>query len=143
MSGRALGVLAALLVIYLAGLGWITLGPQPLDDNTTGILQRVLDGIRQIPGAGWITYGVVEFSANIVLFVPLGLLLVPLLGPDRWWFALVLGAVLSLTIEFLQVFLPTRVSDPRDLVANTAGAFVGALVCVLLRRRRARPVTRT
>jgi VanZ family protein len=41
------------------------------------------------------------------------------------------AAAISVVIEVLQTFTP-RVSDPRDLLANTAGALVGALIAAIV-----------
>jgi VanZ family protein len=69
-----------------------------------------------------------DFIANVVLFVPLGFLyrlVVPgarLGGPAC---VLAVGAALSLTIETLQLFEPTREATVFDVVANTCGMGLG------------------
>ena len=58
--------------------------------------------------------------------------LLPLLCPT------ILGLALSLTIEFTQsAFLPARFATVSDLIANTAGALLGASLAVTTVRRRA------
>jgi VanZ family protein len=53
--------------------------------------------------------------------------------------AAVLGSAYGLTDEVHQAFVPNRSADPRDWLADTAGALVGALVvAAILRRRGAR-----
>ena len=87
------------------------------------------------------TYELIEASANVLLFIPLGVLL--MLGTLRmtWLRAAAVGLVLSAGIEILQaVALPDRTANAGDVVANTLGATVGALGVVIwrwLRRRRA------
>ncbi len=50
--------------------------------------------------------------------------------------------LLSASIEIAQLFIPGRVSDVRDLVSNSIGAFVGVLAALVItcpgeaRRRR-------
>lgn len=75
-----------------------------------------------------------ELLANVILFVPVGWLAARLLPLPL---AIVLPILLSVGIEFVQLFLPGRVSDPRDLVANTLGALAGVVIARLLARRPA------
>ena len=61
----------------------------------------------------------------------------PLLAPT------VLALALSLTIEFTQAaFLPARFATISDLIANTAGALLGASLAVIDIRRRVAPSLR-
>ena len=79
-------------------------------------------------------YGFIEFSANVVFFVPVGFLLGVLLPYRLWWLAVVGGGLLSVTVEIAQgLFLAGRVSSLGDVVANTTGAVIGCLVAVALR----------
>ncbi len=130
--------LAALTTAYLALVGWITLGPQPLDGDGQALLARVVDAVADVPLLAWLDVPMVEFAANIAMFAPVGLLFVLLLGRRRWWLAVLAGLALTCAIEFTQQFLPTRVPDPRDLLANGLGAALGAGAAVLaIRHRRA------
>ncbi len=68
---------------------------------------------------------------NIVGFVPFGFCfcayLVTLLPIKRATLVTVaLGALVSLTIELLQAFLPTRDSGTTDIITNTLGTWIGA-----------------
>ena len=139
-------VIRMLTLAYLCWVAWLTLGPQPLDDGSQGVLHRLIRELGRIDGLAWITYAVVEFTANIALFLPLGVLLILALGERLWWAAAAGGVALTLLIEFAQLFLPTRVSDPRDLLANTLGTAAGVAfaygVLVYRRRVKRRVVTR-
>jgi glycopeptide antibiotics resistance protein len=117
-------------------VSWVTLGPQPLDSGNNGLLLRALQAFSRHDATDWITYGRVEFAANIALFIPIGVFLLILLGRRLWWLAIALGLLLTGSIEFTQQFLPTRFPDVRDLVANGAGAALGVLVALVLTEYR-------
>lgn len=75
-----------------------------------------------------------DFGVNFFGFIPFGLVMAARLkrgGAGRWrivlW-TLVAGFALSLFIESVQVWLPSRSSDLFDLVLNTAGAGAGCLL---------------
>ncbi len=82
-----------------------------------------------------------EVALNVGLFVP-----PVLLGTLLWrapWRALVVGMLGSASIELVQPLLGVGANDAMDLVANTAGAVIGAsagavalLVADLIRNRR-------
>lgn len=83
--------------------------------------------------APWPKYFRIEdLILNVGGYVPLGFILVPTLarrsnGAMVIVTATMLAALLSLSVETAQNFLPTRVASNVDLGGNTLGAFVGAL----------------
>ncbi|SKA82369.1 VanZ like family protein [Agreia bicolorata] len=123
---RALGVIAVTVVT-------ITFWPTPVDKPFHSALGRLLAVLHRNGMPSWITYSAVEFSANIVMFLPLGVLIALLAWPSLWWVSGVLGLVASLTIELTQaLLLSQRFASPGDVVANTAGALLGgAFICAL------------
>ena len=78
--------------------------------------------------------GIGDMLINLLGFVPLGFLLSMCLLQKGLSFrsslllSIVIGFCLSLIIEVLQAFLPTRSSSMTDLIANTFGAAVGSFV---------------
>ena len=136
---RRRAVLPILTAVYLLAVAGITLDPAPGNPAGNPLLRSLLRAVSSVPGLGWVDYGVAEFTANVLLFVPMGVLFTLLLGVWRWWLAVGIGVFATLVIEFVQRFLPARVSDPRDLLANTLGTLVGvAIVALLALRRRTR-----
>lgn len=74
---------------------------------------------------------------NVALFVPLGLLLPLLVGVASMRRAAVLGALVSLSIEAVQLIgavtvSPGRIADIDDLIGNTAGTMIGYAIYSLL-----------
>ncbi len=118
----------------LAAVGAIVFWPSPVDSGSKGTLLRVLDWLHHLGVPDAVNYGVVEFSANVVMFVPLGAFAAVALGPHRWWIALIGGPALSIGIETIQAWaLPARFATLDDVVANTTGSIIGvALGCVII-----------
>ncbi|MEA5098023.1 MAG: VanZ family protein [Burkholderiaceae bacterium] len=78
-----------------------------------------------------------DLATNVAAYVPLGALAVFALHPKvRGWHAALIAlascTALSLLMEAVQTFLPTRVASNLDLMTNTTGAAVGAAAGVLL-----------
>lgn len=130
-------ILSVLTLAYLALVGWLTLTPASTALES-GLLERLAVALSRYPATEWFTFMRIEFIANIVMFVPFGVFLVLLFGRRLWWLAIVLGVLLTAGIECAQQFIPGRVSDPRDLVANSLGAVVGVVLALALTAPRAR-----
>ena len=121
-------VTAVVLGLYLITLGVVALSPvSPIDGLD---LSQELDAT----GLGWVTYTQLESFANVLLFVPFGLL-IALLSPTRWWWAVVVGLILAaICIELGQAaFLPGRVASLGDVTANSTGGVVGVLIAAIIR----------
>jgi VanZ family protein len=84
---------------------------------------------RPLKGGSW-----VDVQGNVLLFVPWGLLLATALARRGARFSVTLaaatctGAFLSGSVEVIQLFAPSRTSSVIDLVTNSFGATVGALI---------------
>ena len=76
----------------------------------------------------------VDIAVNIAGFVPLGFLLSAFFWsttrsqrPVRT--AILIGALISLAIEILQAYIPQRSSGMTDIITNTLGTAMGAILC--------------
>ena len=87
-----------------------------MDRSATGVLQDVLDTMHRYGVPAWINYGAVESAANVLLFVPFGLLAGLLLPRRRRWLALAGAVLLSAGIELAQSsLLPERFGTVQDV----------------------------
>jgi hypothetical protein len=131
-DGRSRRAAVALGAVYAALVGVIAFTGSPVDAGAQPWLLRTLERHR-IGLPGWFDYAATEFSANVVFFVPLGVFVVLLLGARRWWVGAGTGFLLSVVIEVSQsLFLPARFGSVDDVVSNTCGAVIGALVGVVV-----------
>jgi glycopeptide antibiotics resistance protein len=136
-------LLSVVTFVYLGIVGWLTLGPQPLDDEANGVLFRLLEYLERYPStSAWLNYFTLEFAANIAMFVPVGLFFLLLLGRSSWFVAVLAGVGLTFAIETAQLFLPDRVSDPRDLASNSIGALIGVIAALIVTTPKARRLRR-
>ena len=122
---------AVLAAGYLGIVALMTLGPTPWRTRPPLGDYDVLSLSTWLDPETWSRTVSAEFVANILLFVPLGLLLRFALPRGTWLGAALLGGALSVAIEILQMGT-SRISDPRDVVANTVGALAGALLAALV-----------
>jgi glycopeptide antibiotics resistance protein len=120
------------LLAYVAVVGVIVLSPV----SYSGIVHAIGDWMGEALGLNGFGTGWIEFVANILMFVPLGLLLT-LVFRHPWW-GVVLALVLSAGVEIAQTVIPSRQASLRDVVANVLGAGVGAVLAWLLVLRRDR-----
>ena len=92
--------------------------------------------LAPLPPPYWTGFDV---TTNVVGYAPLGFLLVLAMLRSGWTrgvvpLATLAGVLLSLAMEFLQIYLPRRVPSNLDLLLNAAGALAGALSAALLER---------
>ncbi len=129
-------MLLALTVAYVAFVGWVTLTPQPKIPDPNSLEQQLVRLLLAVPPYHQLGYSVLEFTANIGMFIPVGVLLALLLPPRQWWVAVLIGLGMTMTIETAQLFIPGRFSELSDIVANTAGTAIGVAIVRLIRAAR-------
>ena len=126
-------VARVILVPYLVALALIVFLPARDAGRVTGIVGLAADlvamwGVPREPAAI-----VFEFLANVALFVPFGLLVSA--AAPKWspWAIITLGCLVSITIELVQLGIPSRFATLSDVIANAAGATIG---CFIVKRSR-------
>lgn len=119
----------AMLIGMLVPLGLVAFWPSPVDRPIQSELSTLLTFLHAQGIPTWFNYGFVEASANVALFVPLGVIAAFAFAGNRWWQTGAFGLVVSGCMELGQLlFLHERSATPQDLVTNTFGAVIGALL---------------
>ena len=74
-------------------------------------------------------------------FVPVGILLVLLMGRRRWWAAIAFAALGAAWIEAAQsIWMPVGYADGFDVIWATSGAVLGVIVAVAITTPSRRPL---
>lgn len=129
---------AALALFGLGAILWATLTPFTVYWRKLS-LSEYFRSFEHTPSA------MLDFPENIVLFMPLGLGLALAMGEGfgsvrrRLGLIAVIGFLLSLSVESLQIFIPKRIPNVSDIVSNSLGALAGAGLLQLWHRRNEVP----
>lgn len=123
------------MLYYLSGKAYSS-GREPLRDLIFRLMQRRGDVSRNA-----VLASVMPSIAGMLFFMPWGFLMFLALDrPERrgraYLFTILTGALFAIALQFWQSYLPTRVLGLPDAVANTCGAFAGAIVGHLRKRVR-------
>ena len=120
-SQRTRTVGRALAAVMLAATLVATLTPQP-GNVVTASFWCIACG----------EFGALDFAANIVMFMPLGLAFA--LSTGRRWRTVVICVAITVFIEAMQVrVIPGRDASLGDLIANTLGGWIGAEIALMWR----------
>ena len=113
--GPALGYAA--LIFFLSSLS----NPFPFKPTGLLTLDKLLHFVEYAAFGGLLAWGLARAGLAV--------------SSAAVW-AAVLGSAYGLTDEVHQAFVPNRSADPRDWVADSVGTLVGAVVMVVILRRR-------
>jgi glycopeptide antibiotics resistance protein len=122
MNRRRIGQIGAILSILLYASAMMM--PRRLlkeDLDTTNFLKQIFHQILYYGGS-------LEPAANFILLMPVFASLIYLLGRSKALAVLTICLALSATVEFLQRFIPGRVSSVQDLILNCLGALFAFLL---------------
>lgn len=116
--------------IYVATVLFVVFWPVPIDRPVQDTLHRALAWMHGHGVPGWFDYGLVEWLANVAMFVPWGAFGAVVLASRRWWLVVLAALLASSAIETAQLLLlDARFASPADVGANTLGAALGILCC--------------
>lgn len=101
----------------------------------TGWREQGLDFSEVLEAPLSLTYTAFDASLNLISYLPFGLLAGMALRARFGAFGcvalgLLSGVLLSVAMEFLQMYLPARISSNMDMLANTIGTLAGALLAL-------------
>jgi VanZ family protein len=82
-----------------------------------------------------LTFTSFDAAINLLAYLPFGLLVsLALRKHFGIWASLLMGCLvgvlLSASLEYAQMYLPTRISSNMDLLSNSVGGFLGAIIAV-------------
>jgi len=139
-------------LLTLASIGWLlwmTLRPHsklnginliPLVEHGRALVCLISGECAS--GRKW-RFFLIDVLGNILIFVPLGTGLAGIWpGNNRRQTirrAAILGLLVSLTIELIQLTIPTRFTDVDDLIFNTVGTMLGAIIFVAVQQKKLSP----
>jgi len=120
------------LTTYLAGLALVGFWPVPVDKPIQNRLATVLNYLHEVGVPRWVNYQFVEASANVAMFIPLGVLVAMALPTRPWWLLFGIGLLASFFMELGQLlFIAARFASLTDIVTNALGGLIG-ICCVRL-----------
>ncbi len=129
-----------LLVIYLGIILSFTIFRRPVGSRE-GIVNLYINlgfGLRGNTPSVW---GAAFSILNILLFVPWGIIIYPIIKKRRRLIRVIIatfiGTLTSVCIECLQFITGTGMFEVTDMITNTAGTFIGA-VCISILMKNSR-----
>ena len=79
-----------------------------------------------------------NFFGNIIPFMPIGLLAALVIRSISWQKALVLGVVIGLSFEVMEIVFRVGIFDIDDVILNAFGVMLGYGVFVMFQRTQRR-----
>jgi glycopeptide antibiotics resistance protein len=132
-----------ILLAAIAGILFLTLYPFRFSLHA----HALLNSSPFLLGHGVKRPSALDFTLNVLLFIPFGFGLSPKLLQRNWSragsvvIAALAGAAFSYVIEFVQIYVPMRDSGWDDIFSNTIGSVLGALVFAGIGRFVLRPLS--
>jgi VanZ family protein len=124
MNWRKIGRISAIFYMIVYVVAMFTPRSSPADSNSlahNSFRWRILHEILYYGGA-------LEPVANFLFLIPVFVFLVLYLGSSKAILAAIICVALSATAEFLQRFIPGRVTSLQDFLLNSLGALSALLI---------------
>jgi len=128
-------MLRGTLVVVIAVVVALLLWPEQVD----GLIPLVAYSLPFSAPAQHAVLVALGLLLNVALFVPVGAIVG--LVTKQFWLGCFIGFAMSAVLEAAQAFLPSRNADPVDVICNSVGAAVGALIARSVLKRRGRAIS--
>ena len=128
----AVSIAIVSITVWTAGKSYAKVDARPFDEIRQ-LAQRLGTGTKPI-STHILAVILVPILGNVLIFLPWGFLMfIALYTLDRptvqtYLLTVLLGFSFSLAIEAWQYFIPSRVADVNDVIWNTAGVVLGAVL---------------
>ena len=128
-----------LLAAFVIAIVVIVLWPGPPAAGAQHGLRDLLDRLHHEWLPLWVSFSLIEWLSNVLMFVPVGFLGAFALPQRARRWLLLLAFCASALIELIQqMSLPGRTPSVADVVANTLGAALGMALAYLPAARKIR-----
>lgn len=126
-------IAAVLLAACACVILILTLRPTPVTEGNMGGIDRVLSVAHDAGVPDTFNYHALEFTANIVMFVPFGFFLALVLPARLRWLVVLAVPAFSGALELSQsLYLEKRSGNLGDVLSNTLGGWLGLALAVVL-----------
>ncbi len=133
LTGNRARLRTWLVLGYVLFIAYASLSP------FSGWKEQGLDFLAVMQQPLLLTYTTFDAALNLLSYLPLGLLLgltmrARLPGLTTLILTTLLGLAMSVSMEFLQMYLPSRASSNMDILTNVSGTLLGAFLALGMTR---------
>ena len=132
---KLLGLIS--LGCYLVVLLLVSAWPKPIEGQgfLADITNQILMFSKSVTWLRWLKYDQLEALANVLLYVPLGVLLVVISDKTKLWLLCLVPIMVSLLAEGSQrLFLQDRYATANDVFLNSLGGILGLFIAASIRQ---------
>lgn len=111
--------------------------PKPIEGQgfLADITNQILMFSKSVTWLRWLKYDQLEALANVLLYVPLGVLLVVISDKTKLWLLCLVPIMVSLLAEGSQrLFLQDRYATANDVFLNSLGGILGLFIAASMRQ---------
>ena len=135
MSWMKIAKITAISYSVLLPVGLLFPRKWPKDQiESTNFLRKLFRDLLYLSGGP-------EFIGNLLLFIPVFIALIWALGRNMEFLSALICVMTSVTAEFIQKYIPGRVSTVRDIFLNSLGVLIALLLYLVFFKKTLKPQT--